>query len=60
MTSEPLPDPRAQQPAAPYCSACVKLLEQEQKALAVHDHSKAVDCRVLLTRHRSAKHGLRD
>lgn len=46
--------------AQPLCSACAKLIDQERKALAVYDHSQAVDCRVLLARHRRAKHGLRD
>ncbi|MFE9251819.1 hypothetical protein [Streptomyces sp. NPDC007088] len=46
--------------APPLCSACAKLMDQERRALAVYDHSQAVDCRVLLARHRRAKHGLKD
>ncbi|MEV0846164.1 hypothetical protein AB0J21_09860 [Streptomyces sp. NPDC049954] len=55
-----LPPGEDRRDAQPSCSACAKLMDQERRALAVYDHSQAVDCRVLLARHRRAKHGFKD
>ncbi|MEU3600253.1 hypothetical protein ABZ714_16275 [Streptomyces sp. NPDC006798] len=44
------------QPTAPRCTLCRELVEQERAAKAAGDQSLAVDCRVLLQRHRDAEH----
>lgn len=43
-------------PAAPGCAECVRLDDQRRTAELDGDLSRAVDCRVLLRRHRAAAH----
>ncbi|MFE0420918.1 hypothetical protein [Streptomyces sp. NPDC058953] len=38
------------------CARCRELVEQERAARAAGDQSLAVDCRVLLRRHRDTDH----
>ncbi|MEU3598915.1 hypothetical protein ABZ714_09325 [Streptomyces sp. NPDC006798] len=51
MTEQPITAP-----AAAGCTLCRELVEQERAAKAAGDQSLAVDCRVLLQRHRDAEH----
>lgn len=43
-------------PPAPACAECIRLDNQRQAAELDGDLSRAVDCRVLLRRHRADAH----
>lgn len=49
--------PTAPTPAVPACVECIRLENQEQAAELDGDLSRAVDCRVMLRRHRADAHG---
>ena len=43
-------------PTPPKCAECVRLDNERQAAERERDLSRAIDCRILLRRHRAAVH----
>ncbi|WP_437018781.1 hypothetical protein [Streptomyces sp. enrichment culture] len=45
-------------PAVPGCAECARLRNEKRAAQEEHDHSRALDCHILLGRHHRDVHGV--